>query len=144
MQSTEVSAMRHGFLRHTTLLALACAAGLTVYGCNRDYESKDENATTNDQYSDTGTGTGTGVLPMDQGADDSAIKDRVQTQIQNDPRFGDVDIDIDDGVVTIDGKVKSQEDLDAVAQMVRQTQGVRDVKLDVKVETNNPDTTPTH
>lgn len=129
--------MRHGFLRHTTLLAVACAAGLTVYGCNRDYENKDSNAT-NDQSSDTGTGTGTGVLPMDKGADDSAIKDRVEAQVRNDPRFGDVDIDIDNGVVTIDGKVKSQEDLSAVEQMVRQTQGVRDVKLTVKVETNNP------
>ena len=47
--------MRHGFVKHTTLLALACAAGLAVYGCNRDYESKDNNAT-NDQYGDTGTG----------------------------------------------------------------------------------------
>ena len=133
--------MRHGFLRHTTLLALACAAGLTVYGCNRDYESKDD-ATTNDQYSDTGTGTGT--LPMDNGANDSAIKDKVVAQLRNDPRFGDVDIDIDDGVVSIDGKVKSQEDLQAVEQLVRQTPGVRDVHLEVTVESNNPDTTPTH
>lgn len=135
--------MRHGFLRHTTLLALACAAGLTVYGCNRDYESEDDNAT-NDQYSDTGTGTGTGALPMDKGANDSAIKDKVEAQLRNDPRFGDVDIDIDDGVVSIDGKVKSQEDLDAVTQIVRQTPGVRDVHLEVTVESNNPDTTPTH
>lgn len=136
--------MRHGFLKHTTLLALTCAAGLAVYGCNRDYESKDDNATTNDQYSDTGTGTGTGALPMDNGANDSAIKDKVVAQLRNDPRFGDVDIDIDDGVVSIDGKVKSQEDLQAVEQLVRQTPGVRDVHLEVTVESNNPDTTPTH
>ena len=135
--------MRYGFLRHTTLLALACAAGLTVYGCNRDYESKDSDAN-NDQYGDTGTGTGTGALPMDQGANDSAIKDQVVAQLRNDPRFGDVDIDIDDGVVSIDGKVKSQEDLAAVEQLVRQTPGVRDVHLEVTVESNNPDTTPTH
>ena len=135
--------MRHGFVKHTTLLALACAAGLAVYGCNRDYESKDD-ATTNDQYSDTGTGTGTGTLPMDNGANDSAIKDKVVAQLRNDPRFGDVDIDIDDGVVSIDGKVKSQEDLAAVEQLVRQTPGVRDVHLEVTVESNNPDTTPTH
>ncbi len=135
--------MRHGFVKHTTLLALACAAGLAVYGCNRDYESKDD-ATTNDQYSDTGTGTGTGALPMDNGANDSAIKDKVVAQLRNDPRFGDVDIDIDDGVVSIDGKVKSQEDLQAVEQLVRQTPGVRDVHLEVTVESNNPDTTPTH
>jgi len=135
--------MRHGFVKHTTLLALACAAGLAVYGCNRDYESKDD-ATTNDQYSDTGTGTGTGTLPMDNGANDSAIKDKVVAQLRNDPRFGDVDIDIDDGVVSIDGKVKSQEDLQAVEQLVRQTPGVRDVHLEVTVESNNPDTTPTH
>jgi len=135
--------MRHGFVKHTTLLALACAAGLAVYGCNRDYESKDD-ATTNDQYSDTGTGTGTGTLPMDNGANDSAIKDKVVAQLRNDPRFGDVDIDIDDGVISIDGKVKSQEDLQAVEQLVRQTPGVRDVHLEVTVESNNPDTTPTH
>jgi len=135
--------MRNGFLKHTTLLALACAAGLAVYGCNRDYESKDD-ATTNDQYSDTGTGTGTGTLPMDNGANDSAIKDKVVAQLRNDPRFGDVDIDIDDGVISIDGKVKSQEDLQAVEQLVRQTPGVRDVHLEVTVESNNPDTTPTH
>jgi len=135
--------MRHGFLRHTTLLALACAAGLTAYGCNRDYESKDNDAN-KDQYSDTGTGTGTGALPMDKGANDSAIKDKVVAQLRNDPRFGDVDIDIDDGVVSIDGKVKSQEDLAAVEQLVRQTPGVRDVHLEVTVESNNPDTTPTH
>ena len=135
--------MRHGFLKHTTLLALACAAGLAVYGCNRDYESKD-NSPANDQYSDTGTGTGTGALPMDKGADDSAIKDKVVAQLRNDPRFGDVDIDIDDGVISIDGKVKSQEDLAAVEQIVRQTPGVRDVHLEVTVESNNPDTTPTH
>lgn len=133
--------MRHGFLRHTTILALACAAGLTVYGCNRDYESKDNDAT-NDQY-DTGTGTGTGALPMDQGANDSALKDKVVAQLRNDPRFGDVDIDIDDGVVSIDGKVKSQEDLTAVEQIVRQTPGVRDVHLEVTVESNNPDPAPT-
>ena len=136
--------MRYGFLKHTTLLALACAAGLAVYGCNRDYESKDDSATTNDEYSDTATGTGTGALPMDNGANDSAIKDKVVAQLRNDPRFGDVDIDIDDGVVSIDGKVKSQEDLQAVEQLVRQTPGVRDVHLEVTVESNNPDTTPTH
>jgi osmotically-inducible protein OsmY len=136
--------MRHGYLKHTTLLALACAAGLTAYGCNRDYESQDDNAATNDQYSDTGTGTGTGALPMDSGSNDSAVKDQVVAQLRNDPRFGDVDIDIDDGVVSIDGKVKSQEDLQAVEQLVRQTPGVRDVHLEVTVESNNPDTTPTH
>jgi osmotically-inducible protein OsmY len=81
---------------------------------------------------------------MDKGADDSAIKDRVVMQLRDDPRFGDVDIDIDDGVVTIDGKVSSQADLDAVKQIVLNTQGVRDVHLEIEVESNNPDTTPTH
>lgn len=139
--------MRYGFLKHSTLLALACAAGLTVYGCNRDYEADNDDGTATDQYGDTaGTGTGTdaGVLPTDKGADDSAIKDQVVAQLRNDPRFGDVDIDIDDGVVTIDGKVSSDADLAAVEQLVRQTPGVRDVKLDVQVETPGGDTTPTH
>ena len=140
--------MRQRYLRYS-LLALACAAGLTVYGCNRDYESDDANKDTGaatDQYGETGTGTdlGSGVLPMDKGADDSAIKDRITAQLSNDPRFGDVDIDIDDGVVTIDGKVSSQADLDAVEQMVRQSEGVRDVKLEIKIESKEGDTTPTH
>ena len=140
--------MRHGILKHSTLLALACAAGLTVYGCNRDYESDANDNNTGaatDQYGDTaGTGTDSGALPMDQGADDSAIKDRVMAQLKDDPRFADVDIDIDDGVVSIDGKVSSQADLDAVKQLVMSTQGVRDVHLEVTVESNNPDPTPTH
>jgi osmotically-inducible protein OsmY len=143
--SKEVSIMRQRYLRHSLLLALACTAGLTVYGCNRDYESDDaanEPGAATDQYGETGTGTG--VLPMDKGADDSAIKDRIVAQLQNDPRFGDVDIDIDDGVVTIDGKVSSQADLDAVQQMVRQSEGVRDVKLNVQIESKEGDTTPTH
>jgi hypothetical protein len=144
MWSKEVSIMRQRYPKHWLLLALACAAGLTVYGCNRDYES-DDAAT--DQYGETGTGTGTdlgsGVLPMDKGADDSAIKDRIVAQLQSDPRFGDVDIDIDDGVVTIDGKVSSQADLDAVEQVVRQSEGVRDVKLEIKIESKEGDTTPT-
>ena len=129
--------MRHGFLKHPLLLTLACAASLTVYGCNRDYESEGSDAAT-DQYGDAGTGTGTGALPMDAGADDSAIKDSVQAQLRNDPRFGDVDIDVDDGIVTIDGKVSSQADLDAVQMLVRQAQGVRDVKLNVQIEDENP------
>ena len=129
--------MRHGFLRHSALLALVCAAGLTVYGCNRDYESDQNEAGAIDQYGDTsGTGTDTGVLPMDKGADDSAIKDRVQVQLRNDARFKDVDIDIDDGIVTIDGQVANEADLDAVKQLVMQTEGVRDVKLAVKIQSS--------
>jgi osmotically-inducible protein OsmY len=120
------------------LLALACAASLAVFGCNRDYES-DNDDTATDQYGDT---TGTGVLPMDAGADDSAIKDSVQAQLRNDPRFEDVDIDVDDGIVTIDGKVASQADLDAVQMLVRQAQGVRDVKLNVQIEDENPPADP--
>jgi osmotically-inducible protein OsmY len=133
--------MRQGFLKHSALLALVCAAGLTLYGCNRDYESDQDEAGATDQYGDTG-GTGTmpdadsGVLPFDEGADDSAIKDRVEAQLRNDPRFKDVDIDIDNGIVTIDGQVANQADLDAVHLVVSQTEGVRDVKLDVDVDSS--------
>jgi osmotically-inducible protein OsmY len=134
--------MRHGLLRHSALLGLACATALTVYGCNRDYEADDTDAGTTNEYGDTttpGTGTGTVTDPnlgMDAGADDSAIKDRVQAQLRNDPRFRDVDIDVDDGIVTIDGQVANQADLDQVTQLVRTVQGVRDVKLDVDVESS--------
>ena len=136
--------MRYGILKSSAVLALACAAGLTLGGCNRDYDNDGDADATTDQYGDTsGTGTTTeqpgGVLDMDKGADDSAIKDAVQAQLRNDARFEKVDIDIDDGVVTIDGTVANQADLDHVTQIVRQTPGVRDVKLDVDVETSAQD-----
>lgn len=127
--------MRQGLPRFTSLLALVCAAGLTLYGCNRDYESDQKDAT--DQYGDTsGTGTDSGALPMDKGADDSGIKDRVQAQLRDDARFKDVDIDIDDGIVTIDGQVANEADLEAVKLLVSQTQGVRDVKLNVQIDSS--------
>jgi osmotically-inducible protein OsmY len=134
--SEEVRAMRQGLPRFAPVLALVCAGGLTLYGCNRDYES-DRDDTTTDQYGDTaGTGTDAGALPMDKGADDSGIKDRVQAQLHNDARFKDVDIDIDDGIVTIDGQVANEADLEAVKQLVMQTQGVRDVKLNVQIDSS--------
>lgn len=126
-------------------LAVVSIALLSFVGCTNDYENDeatDENelgttdtgATDTGQYPATG-GTDPGITGgMDAGADDSAIKDQVNAQLRNDPRFEDVDIDVDDGIVTIDGQVQNQADLDQVQQLVRQVQGVRDVKLDIDIE----------
>lgn len=125
----------------TGLLAVAAVAGLTFFGCDRGYDNDDNETTTTDEYGATQTPGGVTNdtntnLDMDAGADDSGIKDRITAQLANDPRFEDVDIDIDDGIVTIDGQVQNQADLDAVQQVVRQVQGVRDVKLDVDIESD--------
>jgi hypothetical protein len=121
-----------------SLLILTAVAGLSLFGCTSDYENDDDAATT-DEYGATSQPTGTvdtGVTGgMDAGADDSGIKDRIQVQLDADSRFRDVDIDIDDGIVTIDGQVANQADLDAVTLLVRGVQGVRDVKLDIDIET---------
>lgn len=120
-------------------LAVVSIAALSFMGCTNDYENDEATDETELGTTDTGQYPATGTDPgmtggMDAGADDSGIKDQVEAQLRNDPRFEDVDIDVDDGIVTIDGQVQNQADLDQVQQLVRQVQGVRDVKLDIDVE----------
>ena len=129
------------------MLALVAVAALATFGCTSDYDN-DDAADTGADYNDTGTGTGTGTTttPDTYGTDpnvtgtavldDDALQDQIQRQLDADPRFEDVDVEVDEGVATIEGEVKAQADLDHVQQMIRQMQGVKDVKLDVQIQSD--------
>lgn len=62
--------------------------------------------------------------------DDTTITTRVKTAMLNDPTVGGLRIDVDTykGVVTLSGRVKSEEERRRALEIARQTDGVAQVK----------------
>lgn len=68
---------------------------------------------------------------------DSSIKSSIKAQLASDAFKGlsHIDVDVDDnGVVTLEGKVPSQEAADRAIAIARSTQGVREVKSALKIK----------
>lgn len=68
--------------------------------------------------------------------DDATITTRVKTALLNDPVVGGLRIDVDTfkGVVTLSGRVKSQNELNTAMALARKIDGVTDVKSTLQVE----------
>ncbi len=62
--------------------------------------------------------------------DDATITTRVKTSLLNDPTVGGLRIDVDtnQGLVTLSGNVKSQAEADQAIALARRIDGVKDVK----------------
>jgi osmotically-inducible protein OsmY len=65
-----------------------------------------------------------------QAIDDTTITTRVKTAMLNDPTVGGLRIDVDTfkGVVTLSGRVKSQQEHDQAIALARNIDGVMEVK----------------
>lgn len=126
------------------LLILALATGLSLFGCNTTdddtagtvdddaYGTTDTGTTgttgtgvTSDTYGTTGT-TGTGMAAMS----DDQIQQQIEQQFEADPNLKDLDVDVENGIVILDGEVSAKEHLDHAEQAARQMSGVLDVKFD--------------
>jgi len=68
--------------------------------------------------------------------DDATITTRVKTALLNDPVVGGMRIDVDTfkGVVTLSGRVKSQDELNTAVALARKIDGVKDVKSTLQIE----------
>jgi osmotically-inducible protein OsmY len=68
--------------------------------------------------------------------DDATITTRVKTALLNDPVVGGMRIDVDTfkGVVTLSGRVKSQNELNTAIALARKIDGVKDVKSTLQIE----------
>ncbi len=72
---------------------------------------------------------------------DSAIKASIETSLRSDLTLRNLNISVvvEKGVVTISGEVESQESLLRVINLVRKTEGVKEVKNQLKINPNlNP------
>jgi osmotically-inducible protein OsmY len=69
------------------------------------------------------------VREMDLGAADDQIRDRLNQMVEQDERWRDRDInfDVNQGAVKIEGHVQTEQERQQIEEMVRNTQGVRDV-----------------
>lgn len=68
---------------------------------------------------------------------DSAITSSVKAQLKADhaAAFADVDVDADDhGIVTLDGHVRTQDEADRAISIAKHTDGVREVRSQLKIE----------
>jgi osmotically-inducible protein OsmY len=85
------------------------------------------------------------VLPLFVGAcgktvgetiDDATITTRVKTALLNDSSVGGLRIDVDTfkGVVTLSGRVKTEQEAQTAVKLARQVSGVSDVKSTLQVE----------
>ena len=71
---------------------------------------------------------------------DSSIKSSVKAQLIADTFKGlsHIDVDVDDhGVVTLEGRVPSQDAADRAISIARATEGVREVKSALKIKTDD-------
>ena len=68
--------------------------------------------------------------------DDATITTRVKTALLNDPVVGGLRIDVDTfkGVVTLSGRVKSENERDTAISLARKIDGVTDVKSTLQIE----------
>jgi hyperosmotically inducible periplasmic protein len=68
--------------------------------------------------------------------DDATITTRVKTSLLNDPVVGGLRIDVDTfkGVVTLSGRVKSQDEMNTAVALARRIDGVKDVKSTLQIE----------
>jgi hyperosmotically inducible protein len=68
--------------------------------------------------------------------DDATITTRVKTALLNDPVVGGLRIDVDTfkGVVTLSGRVKSENERDTAIALARKIDGVTDVKSTLQIE----------
>jgi hyperosmotically inducible protein len=68
--------------------------------------------------------------------DDATITTRVKTALLNDPVTGGMRIDVDtfQGVVTLSGRVKSQQEESTAIGIARRTPGVKDVKSTLQIQ----------
>ena len=66
-------------------------------------------------------------LPVD--VEDAALTARVKTRLMADSRVGALDIDVggQNGIVTLKGRVKDEQEKAAAEEVARQTEGVTDV-----------------
>ena len=67
--------------------------------------------------------------------EDSAITSAVKTRLAGDPDVSahDIDVDTEEGVVTLNGTVESQFQKDEAGRIARDTEGVRSVINNLKV-----------
>ena len=65
---------------------------------------------------------------------DRTVMDRVERNIQG---YDDVTVEVNDGVVTLKGSVKSESDKDAVVRKARDVSGVTSVRDDLRVRNNS-------
>lgn len=72
---------------------------------------------------------------MGERIDDAWIVTKIKTKITADPELNPFNINVDskDGVVTLDGRVKTAADAEEAAKLARDTEGVRSVKNRLKV-----------
>jgi hyperosmotically inducible protein len=74
------------------------------------------------------------------GEGDIAVKTRVGTALSanDDIRRMNIDVDVEDGLVTLSGVVHNETERASAERIAREQEGVRDVKNDLKVEQQNP------
>jgi len=67
--------------------------------------------------------------------DDATVTTRVKTALINEPNVaaGSIDVDTFKGVVTLSGRVKSNEEATRAVEVARRTTGVKDVKSTLQV-----------
>lgn len=70
-----------------------------------------------------------------QQVDDATITSKVKTKLTADPQVNpfNIDVDTDDGIVTLRGRVEDAEAKTAAGQLARDTNGVRGVRNDIRV-----------
>jgi hyperosmotically inducible protein len=104
-----------------------------------DTDSPDEKSPAAAGEQSTGT-AGSVVSPADQAngaGPDAVITMRIQAKYAEDDvvKGRDIDVDTDDGVVTLKGSVDTRHERDTAEQLARETDGVKRVVNELKVAT---------
>lgn len=84
-----------------------------------------------------GPETASGSTTLGQKVDDAAVTAAVKSKLLADSLVGGLKIDVDtrDGVVSLNGSVKSQAEKDQAVRLARETNGVKDVQDNLVVQT---------
>lgn len=75
---------------------------------------------------------------------DQALTDSVSARLSGAPEIApyDLDVDVDEGIVTLDGTVQTESERMAAERIARSTAGVRGVTNEIDVEGSPPATSP--
>jgi len=82
------------------------------------------------------------VTPDEPPANDQTLKDKVESEIFRAPDApkGHVDVNAEDGVVTLRGELSSSERIEELEQATREVEGVRDVRSLLHLPDQSPPT----
>jgi osmotically-inducible protein OsmY len=117
-------------MHRTALTAALVAALVPVAACNRAYSDRDAAESSLPAESTEAPVATSGTLPAAAGSDDAAVTTRIQAKYFLDPaiKVRRIDVDTQDGVVTLRGDVASHNERAQALLLARTTHGVERVE----------------